>query len=207
MSGIIAGWSWCTGSRCCKYYNLNTFHAGYCTEVENFIHFLWFLGTISRTTAPILDLFVLIWMQCFMLNPTMAMKNLDFNFFWKSCKIFACHLHSTSTWRGLIFRCWWNAAICWFIVNIHYCYSMWNGMQLYMVNISLCHPVLHFLSLQNNETALHLASASGHDKLCQVLLQAGADVQAISFVSTIILILSILVTVQKLKILFISLVF
>ena len=122
----------------------------------------------------------------FMLNPTMAMKNLDFNFCWKSCKIFACHLHSTSTWRGLIFRCWWNAAICWFIVNIHYCYLMWNGLQLYVVNISLCHLVLHFLSLQLKRTALHLASLSGHNKVCQLLLQAGADVQATTKVSAII---------------------
>ena len=63
-------------------------------------------------------------------------------------------------------------------------------MQLYVVNISLYHLVLHFLSLQLKQTALHLASESGHDKVCQVLLQAGADVQAVTetdhFVSTII---------------------
>ena len=68
-------------------------------------------------------------------------------------------------------------------------------MQLYVVNISLCHLVLHFLSLQSEQTALHLASESGLDKVCQVLLQAGADVQAADFVSTIILILSTLFTV------------
>ena len=125
---------------------------------------------------------------------------------WKSCTISVCCLHSTSTWRGLIFQCWWNAAICWFIVTIYYCYSMWNGMQLYVVNISLCHLVLHFLSLQDKRTALHLASRLGHDKVCQVLLQAGADVQATDHVSTRIEILSTLVTVQKLKISYISLI-
>ena len=70
-------------------------------------------------------------------------------------------------------------------------------MQLYVVNISLYHLVLHFLSLQNKETALHLASESGLDKVCQVLLQAGADVHAADIVSTIILILSTLFTVEN----------
>ena len=42
---------------------------------------------------------------------------------------------------------------------------------------------LHFLSLQDNHTALHLASESGHDKVCQVLLQAGADIHATGVVS------------------------
>ena len=40
-----------------------------------------------------------------------------------------------------------------------------------------------FLPLQGKQTALHLASGSGHDKVCQVLLQAGADVQATNSVS------------------------
>ena len=71
-------------------------------------------------------------------------------------------------------------------------------MQLYIVNISLCHLLLHFLSLQYKETALHFASVSGLDKVCQVLLQAGADVQAVTdIVSTIILILSTLFTVEN----------
>ena len=34
------------------------------------------------------------------------------------------------------------------------------------------------MSVQHKQTALHLASGSGHEKVCQVLLQAGADVQA-----------------------------
>ena len=59
----------------------------------------------------------------------------------------------------------------------------------------LCNLVLHFLSLQDKKTALHLAIESGHDKVCQVLLQAGADVQATDRVSTIIVILFTLVTV------------
>ena len=113
--------------------------------------------------------------------------NIWISIFFESCKNLSWRLHWTSTWRGVIFQCWWNAAICWFIVTIHY-YLMWNDMQLYEVNISLYHLVLHFLSLQDKRTALHLASISGHDKVCQVLLQAGADVQAVihHIVSTII---------------------
>ena len=118
----------------------------------------------------------------------------EFHFVEKNCKILYCCLHSTSTWWGLIFQCWWNAAVCWFFVTIHYCYSMWNGIQL---NISLCHLLLHFLSLQREQTALHLASESGHVKVCQVLLQAGADVQAADIMSTIIWILSTLFTVEN----------
>ena len=82
-------------------------------------------------------------------------------------------------------------------VTIHYCYSMWDGLQLYVVNRSLRHLLLHFLSLQWKRTALHLASKLGHDKVCQVLLQAGADVQAADILSTIILILSTLFTVEN----------
>ena len=70
------------------------------------------------------------------------------SFCWKKCKILDCRLHWTSTWRGLIFQCWWNASICEFTVTVYCCYSLWNGMQLFIVNISLCHLVLHLLSLQ-----------------------------------------------------------
>ena len=44
------------------------------------------------------------------------------------------------------------------------------------------------MSLQYNKTALHFASISGHDKVCQVLLDAGADLHAKSWVSNTILI-------------------
>ena len=76
---------------------------------------------------------------------------------------------------------------------------------LCIVNISLYHLALHFLLLQIKQTALHLASISENDKVCQVLLEAGADVHATDMVSrpTIISILSTLVTVPKLKILYI----
>ena len=71
-------------------------------------------------------------------------------------------------------------------------------MQVYIVNISLNHLVLHFLSLQYKETALHLASESGHDKVCQVLLQAGADIQATtSHVSTVIFVLNPNITMKN----------
>ena len=74
----------------------------------------------------------------------------------------------------------------------------WHA-TIYIVNISLCYLVLHFLSLQYTQTALHYASESGHYKVCQVLLQAGANVQAKDRVSTIIEILFTLITVQKVK--------
>ena len=45
------------------------------------------------------------------------------------------------------------------------------------------HNFTWFLSLQGNRTALHWASNSGHDKVCQLLLQAGADVHAADNVS------------------------
>ena len=45
------------------------------------------------------------------------------------------------------------------------------------------------MSLQGNKTALHFASESGQDKVCQVMLDAGADVRAKStWVSNTILI-------------------
>ena len=78
--------------------------------------------------------------------------------------------------------------------RIHYC------MKWHVVNISFCNLVLHILLLQLKRTALHLASISGHAKVCQVLLQAEPNVHVTDRVSTIILILSTLVTVQKLKI-------
>ena len=70
---------------------------------------------------------------------------------------------------------------------------MCNGLQLYtcMVNIFLFHLVLHFLSLQSKETALHLASGWGRDKVCQVLLQAGANIHATDNVSTTTTIISL----------------
>ena len=46
-----------------------------------------------------------------------------------------------------------------------------------------CHLYLIFLSLQSKQTVLHYASSSGHNKVCQVLLQAGADALAIDDVS------------------------
>ena len=47
----------------------------------------------------------------------------------------------------------------------------------------VCHLVPTFLPLQYEQTALHLASGSGHDKVCQVLLHVGANVHVTNAVS------------------------
>ena len=50
-----------------------------------------------------------------------------------------------------------------------------------MCQFSIC--LLISCLLQHKQTALYLASGSGHEKVCQVLLMAGADVQATNHVS------------------------
>ena len=49
-----------------------------------------------------------------------------------------------------------------------------------MVNMPVCN---HGACLQQKESPLNLASYSGHDEVCQLLLQAGVNVQAVDFVS------------------------
>ena len=48
-----------------------------------------------------------------------------------------------------------------------------------------CDHIVTWLSLQFKHTALHLASESGHDKVCQVLIQAGADIHAVTYIVSI----------------------
>ena len=99
------------------YYNFNTFLIFY------LVHFLWFLCAISKTTGPVLGLFVLIWKHFLCWIQIWQWKIWIFKFWWKS-EILACRLHSTSTWRLERFNISVLVECCHMLIYCDYSYTV-----------------------------------------------------------------------------------